>query len=344
MPREPMVNRKTAMKLLSAFLLFLIAPMLPVLFAQAASEPFAIVTPQDKSFVESGTVSVVLKAPKNILEEVRIAVNNDIYSFTKSVDMGHVCYDGITLAKGMNRIRITLLKGGEAVAEKTIDVFFRSDLSPMSSQVPSGFKRYLYHMPEHENKCAGCHPMSFSRDDKNPPPPGRSGCFTCHKKMIAARFVHPPAADWACLSCHNRKSATGGENALTADNKSCAACHQYSLAKWNKKEFRHGPSDGGRCTTCHNPHTSDHPSLLHANATDLCLTCHEEFLTKPHVVAGGSANGGHPIRKSPDPLRPGRDFTCASCHNPHAGDNSSFLNNYNASMPFHDFCKSCHNF
>lgn len=338
-----MANRKTTMKLLSSFLLFLIVPILTVPFARAATEPFAIVTPQDKSFVESGTVSVVLKAPKNILEEVRIAVNNNIYTFTKSVDMGHVCYDGINLDKGMNRITITLLKGGEAVAEKGIEVFFRSDLSAKASQAPSGFKRYVYHVPEHEKRCALCHPMRFSRDDKTSPP-RRSGCFTCHKKMIAAKSVHPPAADWACFSCHNRKAALGRGSALAADNNTCAACHKYSLATWNKKEFRHGPAAAGRCTTCHNPHASDHPSLLHANATDICGACHEELLTKPHVIAGGSANGGHPIRKSPDPFRPGRDFTCASCHNPHAGDNPIFLNNYDTSKPFHDFCKSCHSF
>lgn len=330
------------MKFLFPSLLFLIAPILPLVFAQAATDPFAIVTPQDKSFVESGTVSVVLSAPKNNLKEVRVAVNDNVYTFTKSMDMGYVCYDGINLDKGMNRIRITLLKGGEAVAEKTIDVFFRSDLSAKSAQAPAGFKRYVYHSPEHENRCAYCHPMSFSRDDKNPSPLEKSGCFTCHKKMISARFAHPPAADWACLNCHNRKPARGGGSALAADDKSCAACHMYSLATWNKKAFRHGPSDGGRCTACHNPHASDHPSLLHANATDVCLVCHEEFLTKPHVIAGGSGNGGHPIRKSPDPYRPGRDFTCASCHNPHAGDAPNFLNNYKASMSIHRFCLSCH--
>lgn len=303
---------------------------------------FIVITPPDNSFVESGSISVVLAPPKDGLDEVRISVNKSDYSLKRSADKGYVCCEGIDLARGMNQLRIGVLKRGEVIAERNLTVFFRSDLSPKAYSAPSGFKRHVFHLPENEKTCAPCHPMKVSRVDENPPTPQQSGCFTCHKKITAGKFVHSPAGEWSCGTCHNGKPMKGG-SALAADGTSCSGCHKDNLAKWNNKEFRHGPSDAGHCTACHNPHASDQPSFLHLNATDICVSCHEEIMTKPHVTASVSTKEGHPVKISPDPLRPGRDFTCASCHNPHAGDAPNFLNNYTASMSIHRFCLSCHN-
>lgn len=313
-----------------------------MLSVQARAEQFAVVTPPVNSFVESGLVSVVLSAPKDSLDEVRISVNKRDYSLKRSADKGYVCCEGIPLAKGMNQLRIGVLKKGKVIAERNLTVFFRSDLSSNASSAPSEFKRYLFHLPEQEKNCAQCHPMKFSLDGEYPSTPQQSGCFTCHKNLIAGRFVHPPAGEWGCSTCHNGKSKKRGESALAVDGRSCSACHDDVLAKWSKKEFRHGPADAGHCSACHNPHASDQPSLLHANATDVCVSCHEELTSKPHVIGAVSTKGGHPVKISPDPYRPGRDFTCASCHNPHAGDAPNFLNNYKASMSIHRFCLSCH--
>lgn len=310
-------------------------------FAAPAGD-ISIVTPLEGSFVESGLVSIVLTAPRGGLDEVRISVGRENYSFKRPADKGYVCCGGIRVARGMNQLGITLFKRGEAIAEKKLNVFFRSDLSAIAANPPRGSRKFIFHLPEQEKRCAPCHPMNFSRDDENPKTPQQSGCFTCHRKITAGKLVHPPADEWSCVICHTVKSKQGGGSTLEADGSSCSKCHWDTLGRWSKKEFRHGPSDAGHCTACHDPHASDQPGFLHMNATDICASCHEEVMARPHVIAAVSSREGHPVRISPDPFRPGRDFTCASCHNPHAGDAPNFLNNYQASMPVHLFCLSCH--
>jgi predicted CXXCH cytochrome family protein len=76
------------------------------------------------------------------------------------------------------------------------------------------------------------------------------------------------------------------------------------------------------------------------NTADLCAACHDDVLSRPHVISGFSGKRGHPVRLSPDPLNPGRDFTCASCHNPHGTDFQLMLNSDYDSM--FQFCQSCH--
>lgn len=330
-----------AVNLSSSLLAFIAFLFIPALSVQAATERFTVVTPPDRSVVEGGLISVVLTQPKGGLEEARASVNGRDYPFKISTGGKYACLEGVKLDRGMNLLRIVLLKGREIIGERNLTVFFRSDLSAKASNAPHEYKRFVFHLPENEKTCAPCHPMKVSRVDENPSTPRQSSCFTCHKKITAGKFVHSPAGEWSCVTCHNGKSKKGG-SALAADGKSCSICHSDQLAKWNKKEFRHGPADAGHCIACHDPHASDHPSFLHANATEICVTCHEEIMAKPHVTASMSANGGHPVKISPDPYRPGRDFTCASCHNPHAGDAPNFLNNYKASMSIHRFCLSCH--
>lgn len=330
------------MKFLSLPVLAFLVLMLPVAGNGANAGLFTIVTPPDRSFVEGGLISIVLKAPKNSLDEVRIAVNsNNNLSFKRTVDRGHVCCEGIDLDRGMNQLTVTVLNKGEVIEERKLTVFFRSALSAKASSAPSGFKRYIFHLPVQEKVCEDCHQVKLSLTDGNPSAPRESRCFICHKKKTVGKFVHPPAAEWACVACHNGKGEQGG-GALAADDTSCAGCHGHVLAKWRSKMFMHGPSDAGHCTACHNPHASDQRDYLHLNATEICVTCHEDFMSKPHVVTGVSSKEGHPFNISPDPYRPGRDFTCASCHNPHAGDAPNFLNNYKPSMSIHYFCLSCH--
>ncbi|MCM2357216.1 MAG: hypothetical protein NDI77_03640 [Geobacteraceae bacterium] len=315
----------------------------PVAGTAASAGPFAVVTPADHSFVESGTISIVLTAPKKSLDEVRISLNKSDYTFRRSAEKGYVCCEGIRLDRGMNQLRISLLKGREVIAGRTLTVFFRSDLSARSSNPPAGYGQFLFHLPEQEKNCAPCHPLQFSWEDENPKTPQQSRCYTCHRKITVGKFVHPPAEEWGCVTCHSVKPKNGGGGTLAADAKSCANCHTDVMAKWEKKEFRHGPAaDAEHCIVCHNPHASELPSLLHMNATDICVSCHEELLARPHVIGAVSAKGGHPVKISPDPYKPGRDFTCASCHNPHAGDAPNFLNNHKPSISLHRFCLSCH--
>ncbi|MDY0117546.1 MAG: cytochrome c3 family protein, partial [Sulfurimonadaceae bacterium] len=76
----------------------------------------------------------------------------------------------------------------------------------------------------------------------------------------------------------------------------------------------------------------------------LCVTCHAEKADGKHVVSAigfrQTSTGGHPTKDRKDPARPGRDFTCSSCHNPHGSQGTKLLR-MKGSMAF-GVCQRCH--
>ena len=155
--------------------------------------------------------------------------------------------------------------------------------------------------------------------------------------MANYRFVHGPAAVWSCTACHETRGSGRKLSVRQPDEKVCLPCHEND---WSKKKYLHGPTAAGNCTACHNPHASNENYFLRLNTADLCVACHDDIASKPHVISGFSGVAGHPVRKSPDPFNPGSDFTCASCHNPHATDFPFMLSGDSSSM--FQYCQSCH--
>jgi predicted CXXCH cytochrome family protein len=47
-------------------------------------------------------------------------------------------------------------------------------------------------------------------------------------------------------------------------------------------------------------------------------TCHEEKAGDVHAITGYVKGISHPTRGKHDPARPGKRFTCTSCHEPHS--------------------------
>ena len=72
----------------------------------------------------------------------------------------------------------------------------------------------------------------------------------------------------------------------------------------------------------------------------LCLSCHTEKGSGRRIIAGYVYGNRHPTHGVLDPLRKGRELTCASCHNPHASDSSKFIR-LNAGRGF-ELCGKCH--
>ena len=66
----------------------------------------------------------------------------------------------------------------------------------------------------------------------------------------------------------------------------------------------------------HDPHATDNDFRLNKPIVELCTTCHRGFDDGYHVVQRPQG-GGHPIGGRDDPLRPGRELVCTSCHDPH---------------------------
>jgi predicted CXXCH cytochrome family protein len=307
--------------------------------AGAQAGYLTILSPRDNSFVESNLISVIVRMEGNKIDDIRVTVGGKNQNTArKPMDKFYVCFDGIRLTPGINPVRVTGLKDAKKVEEINYNIFFRSDLSSEANSAPAGYARYYFHPRDNEKECVSCHQLDFSKAPENPSSPEQSPCFTCHKKMILNyRLVHGPAAVWSCPICHDVRSTSRRLGVRQPDEKTCRACHENA---WQTKKYQHGPTAAGNCTACHNPHAADEPSFLRIKTADLCAACHEDIASRPHLVSGFSGYAGHPVRKSPDPFNPGRDFTCASCHNPHASDYSVLLTSDNSSMS--QFCQSCH--
>lgn len=177
-----------------------------------------------------------------------------------------------------------------------------------------------------------------------------SDCLKCHEALVRKANVHA-ATQIGCAACHanldasvvphkvNGKIARG----LSAEvPELCQGCHER---KSFEGKVTHAPVASGQCLTCHDPHASEQAGLLRKAGAALCLDCHSEVTKKPHVLAGFSGRG-HPLGNQPkatvaqDPLRPGRPFYCASCHDPHRADYPR-LARFDSKSTI-GICRNCH--
>jgi predicted CXXCH cytochrome family protein len=155
-------------------------------------------------------------------------------------------------------------------------------------------------------------------------------CVKCHADHGQKKFEHAAMA-MGCKTCHSDLDASTvphklkGKFAKGLSAEGAALCNNCHEAKMFQGKVVHAPVASGMCTSCHDPHGSDNAGLLTKAPAALCLDCHSDVKKKPHLVAGFSSKG-HPIgdEKKPkevqDPLRPGKPFYCAACHEPHAGE------------------------
>ncbi len=327
------------MKAIFTIIMAMVSCVMTVSVSCAAARNFTVLSPPDRAAVEGAAISVVVRIESKDSDEIRVSAGDRRQSLTrKPGDRIFVCFEGLRLSPGPNQLRVTGLKEGKTIEEIKYQLFYRSNLSAEANSTPSGYAQYYFHTRDHEKECTSCHQLDFAGAPENPSSPEQSHCFICHKKMTRNyRQVHGPAAVWSCTICHELKGAGRKLATPKPDEKVCRACHENN---WKTKKFMHGPTAAGECATCHNPHASDEAYFLRLETGDLCVACHEEVASRPHVISGFSGVQGHPVRRSPDPFNPGRDFTCASCHNPHASDYSDLLRSDNSSMS--RFCQTCH--
>lgn len=157
----------------------------------------------------------------------------------------------------------------------------------------------------------------------------------------------------------------GGEKLV---NELCLGCHE-DLAK-AMGEKPHKAVETG-CVTCHDIEKGKDKPFLRTEVNALCLACHHQPAPPPGgkvadriVIARGydvprtalpavkqlglNARGmGHPISNHPvsgvaDPLKPGKNMTCLSCHVPHGGPSPKLL--AFALKPGEGVCQHCHKF
>lgn len=245
----------------------------------------------------------------------------------------------VTLAPGTNQIEIRFVARGQPGAASTRTVFF---VSPLAGEwdPPTGFARKPFHAARAPDACTACHDMPPRPSDAAPGRPRDSSCYSCHANLVAQREVHGPAASWACTRCHDPAATPAPYATSDPVMPLCFSCHAEQKDRFYGSPYQHGPTATGRCTICHDPHGTDHPFFLKRAAWELCTTCHAEKATGRHVISWGPSGQTHPTRARPDPVRPERELSCASCHNPHAAP-SPKLWNFNATF-YLDLCRNCH--
>lgn len=155
-------------------------------------------------------------------------------------------------------------------------------------------------------------------------------CTDCHSEYAKKKVVHA-ALEMGCKRCHTDLDASTtphtskGRLPVGPGADQVAMCTQCHEREGFEGKFVHAPVATGNCLVCHDPHASDHQGLLKKDPPALCLSCHPEIGQGPHVVAGFSRSG-HPLGEpykgntTEDPMRPGRRFYCASCHEPHRSE------------------------
>jgi len=202
--------------------------------------------------------------------------------------------------------------------------------------------------PALEFGCTACHNPHSTDTEKLLLKDVPELCFNCHdNKIFQGSVVHVPVQAGLCTTCHNPHSSNSKKLLMAPVPELCFNCHDKR--QFTKKNI-HPPVKAGKCLTCHNPHASENIKLLVARPILVCLRCHGYVRKTPHAITAFSTAGGHPIgqlrkprgKKKPimDPLRPGREFYCGSCHNPHSSDWIRLFR-YKANSAL-ELCQYCH--
>lgn len=185
--------------------------------------------------------------------------------------------------------------------------------------------------------CTVCH-QPHSSDQKNLLPWAREAkvCFECHEDDVSARAViHKPVAEGKCNKCHDPHGAPFVGNLKVGPGRDlCLKCHEK--VQVNVK-VKHKPMERYGCIGCHDPHGAANPTMLTKKVNDLCNGCHRDKSDGQHVST--LVRGGHLVSGDSDPRRQDREFSCASCHNPHGSDNPKLF--YWGRDGF-EMCDGCH--
>jgi predicted CXXCH cytochrome family protein len=169
-------------------------------------------------------------------------------------------------------------------------------------------------------RCSTCHdPHGSDNPFKLRATPVANVCFQCHADDVTDRkVVHAPVAEGQCVMCHDPHTTDYPKNLRTPVNTTCTMCHPDKDRTGVMTP--HPAVETYGCSVCHDPHASDIQFRLRLPIIELCTSCHAGFDDGYHVVQR-PAGGGHPIGGVDDPLRPGRELVCTSCHDPHGTEN-----------------------
>lgn len=224
-----------------------------------------------------------------------------------------------TFDPGKNRVVVEGYAGGKKVSTASADVYFLN--GDPSAVPPAEYRPFIMHLPEKEALCAPCHNMNPDTAELRAESEQHNPCASCHRRMLNEKYVHGPAGVYRCVYCHQTDSRPAKYQVKSHDARLCNECHMEKVEEFKTNPYIHGPVGAGLCSVCHDAHASENPGQLLASTNVVCLGCHEKIAKDAHVVRGVLGKG-HPVEGLPDPSNPGRELSCASCHDPHAGANN----------------------
>lgn len=222
---------------------------------------------------------------------------------------------------------------GNMIGRDSVLFFFKTNIQPVSSS--SEFIQEPFHTENNEKQCNTCHVMSVSEIVRRNKSSVEKECKVCHAVLIAQKSFHSPAAEWNCLMCHDPDSSPKYRlySSKKYDSSLCFECHSDMQEVFSSHLSTHAPAASGDCLTCHDVHGAQQEALLVANVNTICNSCHEGVSQNPHPVVG------HPLQGVKNPLTPGKEFNCATCHHPHSSANELLL-----IAPKAQLCQRCHQF
>lgn len=314
--------------------------------------PVKLLSPHNNLLYDNTLTTIVIEASPEKIDSIVITLDTN-NSYLIPVNKGRDTYCQIIHIKpGENIITLNTYYKKVKVEESELKIFFRPELFEGIDDEPDTYEEHYFHIDKNEKKCVACHDMTSNipTGDKVFEDVTQTTCYACHKSLVQSKNSHAPAVNWRCVDCHNGKA---GEYDTTTKklskykvpdpvNRSCEGCHEPAKM-WDHNSYGHGPVNDGRCERCHDPHGSDHEFFLRKPIWDLCTTCHAEKATEAHVLTSfifGRNDGAHPTQGKSDPSRPGREFTCSSCHNPH-GSSGKYMLRMKGAQPF-NVCQRCH--
>lgn len=302
-----------------------------------------LLSPGDNDIVSKATRLVIKGGDKPAIDAITIAINGeksdliDISSAAYRQSFRDFVFLEAEFDAGVNQIEVDGYAAGKKVQSVKAKVF----LPVGTAEPPAPFAEKVFHTAANEALCAGCHHnLDPSAKDLASPVPGQNPCSTCHAAILDGKMVHGPAGVYDCGVCHDPKSTPAKYAVPDPDGRFCLECHDDFIAGVKKNRFVHGPVAAELCLTCHDPHASDAPGLVRgASVNASCSGCHEQVTKTIHAVRT-VAGGSHILEGARDPLRPGKPFNCASCHDPHGGAIGTLLRDQAPSA--FALCQKCH--
>jgi predicted CXXCH cytochrome family protein len=296
--------------------------------APRPAQSLELVYPADKTYFLRSDFLIIKGGAAPPLEAIAVEINGaksepiDISAADYKAAFGDFLILQPDFDPGKNAIKLEGYAGGKQVAAAAAQVWYL-DGDP-TALPPAGYAPFVMHLPQKEKLCAPCHNMSPGQAELAAETEGANPCASCHKRMLAKKYVHGPAGVYKCAYCHDPASQPSRYRVRAHDAVLCNECHLDKVKKFNTSKFVHGPVGAGLCSVCHDPHASDQPAQLLAHANAICLGCHDQVDKAVHVVRGVGGKA-HPLKDVPDPSNPGRMLTCASCHDPHGGQGNYFF-------------------